>query len=131
VGVSKELLLSYPCSLRQQTVFENILHKYVNSEDESKFQMAGFNVEFDYNFIKEWFNDTTNSRDFNTIFGYQRLDVLELVRHLKYLNLFRTQNNKLETLCEHFDIDINAHQVLSDIQATKILHQVLVEDFIK
>jgi len=131
MDINEELLASYPSSSFQQIAFKNILHKYVNRLNKSKFQMAGFNVEFDYEFIKEWFNDTPQSSDFNSFFGYQKLDVLELVRHFRYLNLFETENNKLETLCEHFEIDINAHQALSDIQATKILHQVLVEDFIK
>lgn len=128
-----EVSLAFNESSQEQLVkFERIMNKYVNINDKSKFQMAGFNVSFDYEFIKEWFSDTDGlMRGFNAYFGYQKLDVLELVRHLKYLNLFKTKNNKLETLCNHFDVDINAHQALSDIQATKILHQVLVEDFIK
>jgi len=132
MGVSEELLSSNPTAYDSLVKFENILNKYVSIENSGKFQMAGFNIGFDYEFVKEWFRDAfgpTNS--FKTYFGYQKLDVLELVRHLKYLKLFETQNNKLETLCEYFEIDIDAHKAISDIQATKILHQVLVEEFIK
>lgn len=131
MGVDEELLTSYPSSSYQQITFENILHKYVNTNEKSKFQMAGFNIEFDYDFIKKWFDDTPKSTDFNVYFGYQKLDVLELVRHLRYLNIFKTQNNKLETLCKHFDIEIDAHQALSDIEATKELHTVLADRYIK
>jgi len=131
MNVDENLLCSYQNSSQQQQVFIDKLLKYVNDENPDKFQMAGFNIEFDYDFIKEWFNDIKSNVGFNDLFGYQKLDVLELVRHLKYLNLFNTKNNKLETLCKHFDIDIDAHKALSDIQATKILHQVLVEEFIK
>jgi len=132
MNVTEVLLATYPDSHESLVKFENILHKYVNKDSKSKFQMAGFNVKFDYEFIEEWFKDDNGEFNyFDTYFGHQRLDVLELVRHLKHWKLFETKNNKLETLCNHFDVEIEAHQALSDIQATKILHQVLNEEFIK
>ena len=131
MGINEEVLELNKTSQEQLMTFEQVLHKYVRKEDNQKFQIAGFNVDFDIAFIIDWFSDTDGlKRGFNTYFGHQKLDVLELVRHLKYLKFFETENNRLETLCNHFEIDIDAHQALSDIQATKILHQVLVEEFV-
>lgn len=131
MGVSEETLLQYPTSKNTYIAFENIVYKYVNSANTSKFQMAGFNIDFDYEFMKEWFEDVYRSENmFNTYFGYQKLDVLSLVRNLKYFKCFETQNNKLETLCKHFNIPIDAHEALSDIVATKQLNDLLGDKYI-
>ncbi len=129
--VSEELLAKYENSQAQNVAFENILYKYIDARDyKDKFIVAGFNVDFDIGFIKDWFDDLKLSLNYKAIFGYQTLDVLALVRHFKYLGIFETENNKLETLCKYFEIEIDAHEALSDISATKELHEVLVDKFI-
>ncbi len=126
--VSEEALSKYPTSEKQNVAFENILYKYIDLKNkDDKFMIAGFNVDFDIEFLKDWFKDADEDELFNNYFGYKTLDVLGLVRHFKYLKIFETKNNKLETLCKHFGIDIDAHEALSDIEATKKLHEILVK----
>lgn len=40
------------------------------------------------------------------------------------------ENDKLETMCNYFDIGIDAHNALSDIEATKKLYELICEKFI-
>lgn len=129
MGVTKQKLSEYPNSNKQNIAFSNTLYKYLKDDKENKFIFAGFNIDFDIKFIKEWFEDCGigDLYDYKEYFSYQSLDVLALVRHFKYLDIFETENNKLETLCKHFDIEINAHEALSDIVATKKLHEILVK----
>jgi len=132
MGVTEEKLQENLSSFIQIKDFREIVEQHIDIEDSSdRFMMAGFNTEFDFGFIEAWYKDNLMPLEFFNTFGYQKIDVLEFVRNLKYLNLFETKNNKLETLCNHFDIEINAHEALSDIQATKKLHEVLAEKYIR
>ncbi|MDQ7067781.1 MAG: exonuclease domain-containing protein [Sulfurimonas sp.] len=131
MGVTEEKLLEYEDSQSQNLKFIKTIKGYLDLEDKyDKFMVAGFNVEFDIEFIKVWFKDSRNDCSYNDYFGHQTVDILSFVRNLKYFRLFETKNNKLETLCNHFDIDIKAHEALSDIQATKKLHEKLRSLFI-
>lgn len=99
--------------------------------DNTRFVIAGFNAKFDYEFLKEWFKDNKAEVEFNKYFHYKILDVFSLVFILKQQNLIDTKNDKLETVCNYFDIPINAHDALSDIEATKKLYDLIVDRFIK
>jgi len=132
MGVDEEELHKYPDSSAQLKQFIGFIGKYtILDAKNDNFTMAGFNVEFDFNFIEEWFKDGGEYLSFYRSFGYQKIDVLEFVRNLKYLDLFESENNKLETLCNHFGIEIDAHCALSDIEATKKLHELLARRYIK
>lgn len=131
MGVTEDKLSEYNSSAVQIDYFISKIKKYTDLDDKNdKFIMAGFNVGFDFDFIEDWFKDNLNYVDFDYSFGYQKIDVLELVRNFKYLDLFETKNNKLETLCKYFNIEIDAHKALSDIKATKELHSVLAHKYV-
>lgn len=91
----------------------------------TKFTIAGYNVEFDRGFISSLFQKVGRERDFANLFTSDIRDVYKRAKKLK--SQLPTPNIKLSTLCDHFGIAINAHDALSDILATEKLDKVLSE----
>ena len=107
------------------------LVKYVNVNDKNDcFVIAGYNAAFDIGFIKEWFKEMGLLDSYKDLFHYKSLDVFSLVFVLRHLGLNSAENDKLETMCNYFDIEIEAHNALSDIEATKKLYELICEKFI-
>ena len=126
-----EELKTYDRSSLSSKEFIRTIVKYVNvNSKEDVFTIAGYNVGFDIGFIKAWFDDLGLKDAYKTLFHYKALDVFSLVFFLRNLDLIDTENDKLETLCKYFNIDIDAHNALSDILATKQLYEIIVDKYI-
>lgn len=102
--------------------FINILDKYIDKYDRTdKFIVAGYNVRFDVDILKAFFQRHRN----NFLFSYldsSMLDPLYSIRLLQIAEILPVlENNKLETWCKHFGIELKAHDSLEDIEATKKL----------
>ncbi|VTX73951.1 3'-5' exonuclease [Fusobacterium periodonticum] len=102
--------------------FINILDKYIDKYDRTdKFIVAGYNVRFDVDILKAFFQRHGN----NFLFSYldsSMLDPLYSIRLLQIAEVLPVlENNKLETWCKHFGIELKAHDSLEDIEATKKL----------
>jgi len=109
----------------------NKLVKYVNVNDKNDcFVIAGYNAAFDIGFIKEWFKEMGLLDSYKDLFHYKSLDVFSIVFALRHIGLNSAENDKLETMCNYFDIEIEAHNALSDIEATKKLYELICEKFI-
>ena len=107
------------------------LVKYVNVNDKNDcFVIAGYNTAFDIGFIKEWFKEMGLQDSYKDLFHYKSLDVFSIVFALRHLGLNSAENDKLETMCNYFGIGIEAHNALSDIEATKKLYELICEKFI-
>lgn len=107
------------------------LVKYVNVNDKNDcFVIAGYNTAFDIGFIKEWFKEMGLQDSYKDLFHYKSLDVFSIVFALRHLGINSAENDKLETMCNYFDIQIEAHNALSDIEATKKLYELICEKFI-
>ena len=107
------------------------LVKYVNVNDKNDcFVIAGYNTAFDIGFIKEWFKEMGLLDSYKDLFHYKSLDVFSIVFALRHIGLNSAENDKLETMCNYFDIQIDAHNALSDIEATKKLYELICEKFI-
>ena len=107
------------------------LVKYVNVNDKNDcFVIAGYNVAFDIGFIKEWFKEMGLQDSYKDLFHYKSLDVFSIVFALRHIGLNSAENDKLETMSNYFDIQIEAHNALSDIEATKKLYELICEKFI-
>ena len=89
----------------------------------TKFTIAGFNVGFDKDFIAALFKKVKRERDYLELFTQDIRDTYKRAKKLK--NQLPTTNLKLQTLCNHFNITINAHDALSDISATIKLDKIL------
>ena len=81
-----------------------------------KFIIAGYNVGFDKEFIAALFKKVGREDDFFALFTGDIRDTMKRAKKLK--GQLPTPNIKLATLAAHFGIEINAHDALSDIQAT-------------
>ena len=102
--------------------FINLLDKYIAKYDKTdKFIVAGYNVRFDVDILKALFQRHGN----NFLFSYldsSMLDPLYSIRLLQIAGILPVlENNKLETWCKHFGIELKAHDSLEDIVATKKL----------
>lgn len=102
--------------------FINLLDKYIDKYDKTdKFIVAGYNVRFDVDILKALFQRHGN----NFLFSYldsSMLDPLYSIRLLQIAGILPVlENNKLETWCKHFGIELKAHDSLEDIVATKKL----------
>lgn len=102
--------------------FIKLLDKYVDKYDRTdKFVVAGYNVRFDVDILKAFFQRHGN----NFLFSYldsSMLDPLYSIRLLQIAEILPVlENNKLETWCKHFGIELKAHDSLEDIEATKKL----------
>ena len=107
------------------------LVKYVNVNDKNDcFVIAGYNTAFDIGFIKEWFKEMGLLDSYKDLFHYKSLDVFSIVFALRHIGLNSAENDKLETMCNYFGIGIEAHNALSDIEATKKLYELICEKFI-
>jgi len=102
--------------------FIKLLDKYIDKYDRTdKFIVAGYNVRFDVDILKAFFQRHGN----NFLFSYldsSMLDPLYSIRLLQIAGILPVlENNKLETWCKHFGIELKAHDSLEDIVATKKL----------
>lgn len=119
-GLKKEDILGYPDPKQMLTKFKTMLGKYVNKYDKSdKFIPAGYNVKFDIDFIQAWFHKCGDVYGFGTWQNWKAMDPLPVLQFMDTQGLISLPNYKLSTVCEHFGIEINAHDALSDITATK------------
>ena len=129
--VSIEDLESYD---RSSYCFKELMKKlvkYVNVNDKNDcFVIAGYNTAFDIGFIKEWFKEMGLLDSYKDLFHYKSLDVFSIVFALRHIGLNSAENDKLETMCNYFGIEIEAHNALSDIEATKKLYELICEKFI-
>jgi len=106
---------------------EQLLNNFVNflRQFGVRFGVAGHNVGFDKKMLSGLFSRHDRNTDFFSLFNLDVHDTLYRARSLK--GKLKTDNNKLETLCKHFDIEIQAHDALSDISANIQLDVFLAE----
>ena len=108
--------------------FLEILDKYIDKYDKNdKFIVAGYNVKFDIDILKALF-ERNNNKFLFSYFNSSMLDPLYSVRLLQVAGMLPVlENNKLETWCKYFNIELKAHESLQDITATKKLIEKLIE----
>jgi len=92
------------------------LIKYLDSFN-TQFTIAGFNVSFDRKFLSQFYTKQGRSNDFFRHFVLNVHDTYSRARKIGKKEI-GTENLKLETLAKHFEVSIDAHDALSDIEAT-------------
>jgi len=107
-----------------------VLDKYVNKYNKAdKFTICGYNVEFDRRHLQALFLSFNNTY-LPSYFRAPYLDVMVFATYVFKDNLHRFPKFSLGTLCELMEIEIDAHNALSDIQATRNL-QLKLENHIE
>ena len=107
--------------------FVTILRKYIDPFDKEKirFRLAGKNVRFDLSFLVDFFKLNGDQYIFSYINGKQQLEIGAIIDYCRYEGYINTPDSKLETIADHFGLEIKAHNALSDIIVTRQIHREL------
>lgn len=111
--------------------FVRILEKYVDKFDKDKskkFYPIGYNVQFDLDFLNYFFLKN-GDKYIGSWFNWKKLDVLQILYLMHYKEQIALRNYKLDEVCKYYEIELEAHNALNDITATRKLFKKL-EDFI-
>lgn len=116
-GKTIEEIMTY----RHQRVVAKEFVKFLDEHKVDKFIFSGYNVQFDVRFVEELFSN--NELRFNDYFDDEVLCVynLALLIH-NFIIPQKFKHKKLISYCEYYGIEINAHDSLSDILATRELY---------
>lgn len=114
---------------KPQETFEEVkkfLSKYVNKyEKMDKYHPAGYNVNFDTEFIKHFFKKNGDTY-YGSWFNYRAVDPMHILHTLDARGTLKLPDYKLVSVCKHFGIPLeDAHDALCDIRATKALAEFL------
>ena len=64
----------------------------------------------------------------SNFFTYKDVDVFALVKHMRLWGMLEgCKDDKLGTVCAFFDIDLDAHDAMNDIVATRELYHLLLD----
>jgi len=95
------------------------------------YTLVAFRTQFDLECLLGFFQDQMgDSRKLYDYFHFKTLDILQLVLFADLYNLLpKLENHKLLTLCTVYGIELDAHDALADIVATRKLHKKLIVAF--
>lgn len=122
-----EEICQFPHPMIAVSELRKIWGKYVNKYEKSdKFTMAGFRVDFDFDFVRQLFMDCKD-KFFGSWFINCTLDVRAFMALAASKHNICLENYKLVTCCEHFEIPLgqDAHDAMPDIKATRQLFKEL------
>lgn len=97
--------------------FDKHIDRYNRAD---KFLLVGQNPKFDYDFMDAWFKDNSN-KYFYAYVDYHLFDIAVFTTAFRLLGKLDLPNTKLETVCKHFGITLNAHDAMADMNATRTI----------
>lgn len=123
-GIPYETMVTYPDPGETKRNLQAIFEKYVSKYDKSdKFILVGQNVNFDMQFLLEFWRRTGDKYLFSFIDSKSQIDTVAITRFLRHTGQLDIPDSKLTTVCEHLKIDLkDAHDALADISATRELY---------
>ncbi len=129
-GKSYDDVMSYEDEAVVLDRFLAILREYIKPTSyEENFTIAGYNVAFDIGFLEAWM--LRHNKKFFSYFNYRSVDPLAFLRILDWYGYTNLENYKLATVYKAiFDEELNAHEALADIIATRKVLKYLEERFI-
>lgn len=121
-GTTREDLRSRMSSYDAFLLFQEFLNRHIEPYDrEDKCYPAGYNVHFDLDFVQNWFRHHGDRYGIGSYVNWKRLDPLPALYMKDFTGELNLPDYKLETVCRHFGIEVEAHDALSDIRATRRL----------
>jgi len=106
--------------------FLALLDRHINKfNKDDKFYPSGYNVKFDLEFLNQFFKNNGNNF-FGSYCNWRYIDPLPFLYAMDFGGILSLPNYKLQTVCEYYGINIDAHDSFSDIKATKILIQNII-----
>jgi len=132
-GVGVEQLKTFQTPRETLRQIKELLGTYIPKYTKMpyKFYPAGHNVQFDLEFLNKLFKDHGNDEDrkwgITSYQNWRALDSRVFGNFLTAAGKLPTENMKLSTLCQHYGIEIDAHDALSDIRATRQVIQKMMQ----
>lgn len=122
-GMTREEIAGFPSSLSQYQNFKAILDKHVNKFDKKdKFVLAGYNINFDSQFLLRWFQRHNDKYLYSYLHG-AKLDVTSFVVAYCIKNGILPENFKLGTIAGMLGFSANFHDAMDDIRTTKQIYE--------
>ena len=127
-GFTEEQMLSFPERKETHAALKKVWEKRVDRFDKNdKFTVAGQGIKFDIDMLVNFFYREMDVYLGSYIDFKKRIELLDITRVLQMLGFIKSENVKLETLCKEFGIEIQAHDALSDIRATRVAYYHIIE----
>lgn len=121
-GTTMDDLLRFEMPHDVKTQLEGLFMRYVDKFDKTdKFVMAGYNVDFDARFMKQFWNKC-GDKWWGSFVEYKNYDVYPLFKTYADAAQITVPNHKLVSAAEHFGLsfgDEGAHNALGDIRVTR------------
>jgi len=94
------------------------------------YTLVAYRTAFDVGILEGLFKDQSgSSHKLYEYIQYKTLDILQLVLFAELYGLLHgVKNHKLTTMCEYYGIDLDAHDSMEDIVATRKLHKQIMRD---
>ena len=130
-GITTEMINGYQSPIAAHREFESFLSRYNELPNKTnRYIMAGYNPDFDCRFLNQWYQDITGGPyDYWKHLQFSPIDVLPVLRAMRYEGIIKIPDTKLETVCKYFGIEIKAHDAMSDIRATRELTKKVYSEF--
>jgi DNA polymerase-3 subunit epsilon len=94
---------------------------------QNRYIMAGYNADFDCRFISEWYKDLSGGPyAYWDYMQFSPVDPIGILRAMRHYGIIDTPDTKLGTMCKYFGIELDAHDSMNDIRATRELTNMLM-----
>jgi DNA polymerase III epsilon subunit-like protein len=124
-GLGLDTIMEYERPMLVHQAIVNFLGEHIDKYDTTdKAYPLAFRADFDISFLKAHFEACKDPYMGSWVNTRMALDPLPLFRLLDYWGVVALPNYKLGTLAKHFDIELQAHDALSDIEATWALFEI-------
>lgn len=118
-GYSRDHLKTFDPPTIIKSRVEAILSRWVDKFDKNdKFILAGYNVEFDNRFMREFWKKS-GDKYWGSFVEYKVYDGYPLFQAFANAHQLDVPNHKLVTAAEFFGYNFGAHDALEDIQVTR------------
>ena len=115
-GLKMEDIKKYPSKQESFEKLMKIIHTF-KLNNQNRAYVLGYNVKFDIDMLVKLFKQF-NDKLGNYVFLQKRLDPLYYMPLLEFEQGVTLPDYKLETVAKTMDIEINAHDSMSDVVAT-------------
>jgi DNA polymerase III epsilon subunit-like protein len=121
-GFKMDEIYKFPAPEAVYAKFRMFCHKHGNQGvKEDRFIPAGYNNQFDLDFLMQWHTEMESKYAFWDYLQFSPIDPLPTLRAFRLAGILPIADTKLQTCCTHFGIEINAHDAMSDVLATREL----------
>lgn len=127
-GLTVEEIKTYQSPSEMMSKIKNLFNTHIDKfNKEDKFYPAGHNVAFDLEFLQAFWKKHGDPYGTGSYQNWRTLDSRVFANFLIASGKLNVSDVKLSTLCDHYKIQINAHDALSDILATRQLIRLFID----